>query len=171
GSAVAAERGAGAPEEGAPSPSAATPTPAGSTATPDAPAQVAARYDSLFESRDSALAPLLADLEEGSAEPVQAAVTDWRGGAPLEPGPRRRLHDALVQAAVNRLAGTDLVLDGLLSRNPCGGASCGAVLRLWETRGPELGLPAYLPDASAREGVLPTVERVLVMRGLEVSGG
>lgn len=168
---VAGGGGGGSGETGAPSSPPATTAPERSAESPATPSEVAARYDSLFESRAAALEPLLADLEGVAAEPVQAAVTDWRAGAPLDPGPRRRLHDALVQAAVNRLAGTDLALDGLLTRDPCGGASCGAVLQLWESRGDELGLPAYPPDASAREGALPTVERVLVMRGLEASGG
>ncbi len=136
-----------------------------------APTALAARYDSLFAAHDPGLEPLLAELEGKAAPPVLAALTEWRGGGALDPGPRRRLHDALVQAAVNRLAGTALTLDGLVTRNPCGGASCGAILQLWQARGPELGLPAYPAADTARDAALPTVERVLVMRGLEADGG
>lgn len=134
-------------------------------------AELAARFDSLFESHDPELEPLLADLQGTAAQPVLSALAAWRAGTPLEAGPRRRLHDALVQAAVNRLAGAGLALDGLVTRDPCGGASCGAVLQLWETRGGELGLPSYPPDDSTRNDALPVVERVLVMRGLEAAGG
>lgn len=141
------------------------------SAGPATPEERAARYDSLLQAGAPELAPLLADLEGAAAAPVLDALATWRAGDALEPGPRRRFHDALVQAAVNRLSGAGLTLDGLVARNPCGGASCGALLRLWERREGEWDLPRYPPGAEAREAGLPIVERVLVLQALEASGG
>lgn len=131
----------------------------------------AALYDSLFRAAAPELGPLAADLDGVAAAPVLSALASWRAGSTLGPGPRRRLHDALVQAAVNRLAGEALALDGLVTRDPCGGASCGAVLRLWEDREAEWGLPRYPAEPDSREAGLPVVERLLVLRALEVAGG
>lgn len=142
--------------------------PPGGRTTPE---ERAARYDSLVRVGAPELAPLLADLEGAAAAPVLNALATWRAGDALEPGPRRRFHDALVQAALNRLSGAGLTLDGLVARNPCGGASCGALLRLWERREGEWDLPRYPQGAEAREAGLPIVERVLVLRALEASGG
>lgn len=146
------------------------PSAAGTPSGRASPSALAGRYDSLLARRSPELEPLLDDLESAAAAPVLDALARWRAGDALEAGPSRRLHDALVQAAVNRLAGADLVLDGLVTRSPCRGASCGAILSLWEARGAEWGL-AYPPGAAERETGLPTVERLLVVRALESAGG
>lgn len=136
--------------------------------TPD---ERAAVYDSLLDSRSERLEPLMARLEAaGPAVPVAEAVRTWRAGTALDAAGRRRLHDALVQLALNDEAGAGLALDGLLTRDPCRGNSCGALLELWRTRGEELGMPE-LPDEPASDTpTLGVAERVLVLGRLEAAG-
>jgi hypothetical protein len=138
---------------------------------PPTPDETADRYDSLFAARDTLLSPLVATLESGSAAPVMEAVGAWRAGDTLTDPQGRRLHDALVQAALNALAGTTLSLDGLLTRNPCGGASCGALLELWRARGDELGMPPLPEEGTPSSDILAVAEKVLVMKWMEARGG
>ena len=135
------------------------------------PEELAALYDSLLAARSDRLAPLVGRLEAaGPAAPVSEAIAAWRSGAALDAGARRRLHDALVQLALNEVAGAGLVLDGLLARDPCGGSSCGALLALWRERGDELGMPPLPEDAARDTETLALAERVLVLRATEDGG-
>jgi hypothetical protein len=139
--------------------------------TPATPDERAALYDSLLATRSARLEPLVLRLEAaGAAAPVLAAVEAWRAGRELDPEERRRLHDGLVQLSLNEEAGAGLALDGLLTRAPCRGSSCGALLELWTERGTELGMPPAPEGAAADSAALAVAERVLVLRRAEAGG-
>ena len=136
------------------------------------PADRAAVYDSLFDARAALLGPLISDLEASSiALPVSEAIQAWRGGGALTAGQRRRLHDGMLQLTVGGLTGVALSLDGLVTRGPCSGSSCGALLDLWRTRGEELGLPPFPADAANDAAELSVVERLLLLGRLEGGDG
>jgi hypothetical protein len=154
-----------------PDPGDAHPAPAEAEAPPT-PAERAARWDSLVAARSPALDPLLVRLEAaGPAAPVRAALVAWRGGAALDDPAARRLHDALVQLTLNEVAGSDLALDGVLTREPCGGSSCGALLRVWQEQGEAHGMPAYPADAATDAEALRIAERALLYGRVEGEGG
>ena len=141
---------------------------AGAAPTAETPEERLARLDSLFDARSSRFDPLLARLEAAGPPPaVHDALAAWRAGRPLDPSQERRLRDALLQLTLNELTGERLVLDGLVTRGPCGGSSCGVLLRLWEGRGAELGLPPYPPDAASDLQALRTAEGMLLLARLE----
>jgi hypothetical protein len=146
--------------------------PAEPTPAPPTPAEVAAEYDRLFETRSAELGRLV-DLLDAAviADPVRQSLELWRAGSDLTPPQTRRLHDALVQFSLNRLEGTSLTLDGLITRGPCGGASCGALLTLWRGRGAELGMPPVSADPTTDQDGLALVERIAVVRALEALDG
>jgi hypothetical protein len=160
-----AEGGEGTPA--AADPAARDPAPLSGTS----PSERAALYDSLLDSRSERLVPLIERLEAaGPAVPVAEAARTWRAGGALDAGGRRRLHDALVQLALNDEAGAGLALDGLLTRDPCRGNSCGALLELWRTRGEELGMPELPAEPASDTPTLGVAERVLVLGRLEAAG-
>lgn len=135
------------------------------------PSESAELYDSLFATGSERLAPLVSRLEEaGPADPVSAAIETWRAGVDLDDAQSRRLHDALVQLALNEEAAAGLTLDGLVSRGPCRGNSCGALLELWRERGDSLGMPVLPDDPTVDSETLAVAERVLVMGRLDESG-
>jgi hypothetical protein len=147
------------------------PTPAVAQAPPT-PAERAARWDSLVAARSPVLDPLLAQVEAaGPAAPVRAALEAWRGGAALDAAAARRFHDALVQLTLNDVAGAGLALDGLVTRAPCRGDSCGALLRVWQERGEALGMPAYPADPANDAEALRIAERALLFGRVEDQGG
>jgi hypothetical protein len=139
---------------------------------PPTPEERAALYDSLFAAREGGLEPLVAALETGGAAvPVVEAAGAWRAGGDLTAVQARRLHDALVQAALNATTGSSLRLDGFLTRDPCAGDSCGALLELWRVRGGELGMPPLPERAASATDILALVEKVLVLSRMETGGG
>lgn len=145
--------------------------PAPGTGRSATPAERAALYDSLLAAGSERLVPLVSRLEEaGPADPVTAAIETWRAGVALDDAQRRRLHDALVQLSLNEEAGAGLTLDGLVSRGPCRGNSCGALLQLWRERGDTLGMPELPDDPTTDSETLAVVEKVLVLGRVDASG-
>ncbi|MGH7555391.1 MAG: hypothetical protein ACREMQ_20510 [Longimicrobiales bacterium] len=136
--------------------------------TPD-PANVAARYDSLFAARDTVFEPLLRLLErpDGNST-VRAAAAAWRLGRMNETY-RGVLHSAFVQLALHELDPT-IPVDGGFLRNPCRGTSCDALLRLWRVQGESFAMPPYHAGAANDSAAVRVAERVLVMHGLESDG-
>jgi hypothetical protein len=127
------------------------------------PAQLAARYDSLFGAADGAFHPLLGAVDSATTNAVvQRAVAAW-GQRALTQAERDRLHGALVQLALRDLVEPALVVDGEILRDPCRGTTCGALLRVWRDRGRELALPPYHAGAAADGAAVRQAERVLVM--------
>lgn len=132
----------------------------------------AATYDSIFDARSGLFDPLISELEASAiAVPVSEAIQAWRGGGGLTVGQERRLHDGLLQLTVSELTGVALALDGLVTRGPCSGSSCGALLDLWSTRGEELSLPPFPEDAANDAAAVSVVERLLLLRRLEGGDG
>lgn len=135
-----------------------------------APAQLVARYDSLFEAAAPPLGALVDRLSiETRRDEVRTAVAAWKQGR-MSADQRERLHAALVQSVLRAEIDSTLAIDGSILREPCGGRSCAALLRLWEERGPEFGLPVWPGVASADGVALRTVERLLVLDRAERAG-
>jgi hypothetical protein len=133
------------------------------------PARTAARYDSLFAARDPVFEPLLQLLERPDGNmTVRAAAAAWRLGR-LNETNRGVLHSAFVQLALHQLDAT-IPVDGGLMRNPCRGASCDALLRVWRDQGERFAMPPYHAGVADDSAAIGVAERVLVMHGLE-SGG
>ena len=64
-----------------------------------------------------------------------------------------------------------LTIDGNILRQPCGGRSCGALLKLWQERGEAFGLPAWTAGAATDAQAIATVERILVLDRAERGDG
>jgi hypothetical protein len=140
------------------------------TAPPPTPAVLAARYDSLLAAHAATLSPLVEGLEsETSNANVLAAANAWRLGMST-PDQRARLHTALVQAVLRAEVDATLLIDGNILRDPCGGRSCTALLRLWRDRAEEFGLPPWTATSAADGATLAVVERVLVLDRVERDG-
>lgn len=167
---LAAAAFAGARFLGGASPADASSSPAIVSGVPTSPAApptaevLAARFDSLYERRDSVLAPLVRDVAEAtSAVAVREAALGWSNGA-LGPEADERLRAALAQAALNHFVvppDSPLAVDGVIQRVPCGGRSCAALLAAWRARPGGVPMPPF--DTSAGEAPLRVVERALIM--------
>jgi hypothetical protein len=127
------------------------------------PAALAARYDSLLAAHAPPLGALVDALDPQTRNAdVRTAIAAWRLGR-MSDTPRDRLHAALVQAVLRAEVDSALTIDGNILREPCGGRSCGALLKLWQERGEAFGLPAWSADAAADVTTIGTVERILVL--------
>lgn len=131
------------------------------------PAALAARYDSLLAAHAPPLGALVDALDGQTPSPdVRTAIAAWRLGRMSETQ-RERLHAALVQSVLRAEIDSALVIDGDILREPCGGRSCSALLKLWQQRGEAAGLPAWSAGAAADVATLRTVERILVLERAE----
>ena len=135
------------------------------------PAALVARYDSMFAAHAPSLGALV-DVLDGETRhaDVRTAIAAWRLGR-MSDAQRERLHAALVQSALRAEIDSALVIDGNILRAPCGGRSCGALLKLWQERGEALGLPAWSAAAGPDEATIRTVERILVLDRAERADG
>jgi hypothetical protein len=127
------------------------------------PAQLAARYDSLFDARAAAFDPLLRAVESSTSnEIVRSAIAAWRMGG-MTAVQRERLHAALVQLALRDAGEAGITIDGGMLRDPCRGASCGALLAVWREQGERLTMPVYTATAAEDNAAVRIAERVLVL--------
>lgn len=155
--------------EAAPRTAAAGPAPA-ATAPPEPRAEARptvaareARYEALLREPAPELAPLIDRLEQATQNAaVRVAIAAWRDGATTE-AQRERLHSALAQL-IARDVRPSLGIDGLITRSPCGGSSCPALLEAWRGRAAELD---YAVPAAPTEQQIRTAERLLVLRAVE----
>lgn len=135
------------------------------------PAALAARYDSLLAAHAPPLGALVDALDgQTPSADVRTAIAAWRLGRMSETQ-RERLHAALVQSVLRAEIDSALVIDGDILRDPCGGRSCGALLKLWQQRGEALGLPAWSAASAADVAAIRTVERMLVLERAERGEG
>jgi len=135
------------------------------------PAALAARYDSLLAAHAPPIGALVDALDPLTRDPdVRTAIAAWRLGR-MSDAQRARLHAALVQSVLRTEVDSALVIDGNILRAPCGGRSCGALLKLWQERGEAFGLPAWTADAPTDSQAIATVERLLVLDRAERGDG
>lgn len=124
-----------------------------------------ARYDSLLDAHADAFDPLVGRLEQATQnQDVQAIIGAWRQRTTTA-AQRERLHTALVQLLLREVR-PGLGIDGFITRSPCGGSSCPALVEAWTRRASEL---SYDVPPSPSEADLRVAERLLVLRALEDS--
>ena len=125
-----------------------------------------ARYDSLFAARAPVVQELVDALELQNVDPVlRTAIQAWRNGTATA-AQKDRVHVGLLQSVLREWE-PSLSLDGLMTRQPCGGNTCGALLRAAAER-PDWEIPPLeaIPTDSA---VRAAEKRIVYHRVLERS--
>lgn len=146
----------GPPVAGADSPAAPAPAPDEAGPRPQRPAELAARFDSLFASRDPRLGGVLATVPAPARE---SALDGWTAD-----GDGDVAHNFLVQIALRALADRTLGVDGAVLRGPCRGETCGALIEHWRAHRDDPRYPPLGPDPAADAAALAQVERIAVLR-------
>ena len=96
--------------------------------------QFATCYNLLFMGADSAFDTLIAVIRRSTPpDALEAALDSWERD-PEGAGTQAQslVHAAFVQAVLKQGLVPGIAIDGEITRSPCGGDTCGALLRLWE---------------------------------------
>lgn len=123
-----------------------------------------ARYDSLFKARDPALLALAAEVERQGPHPaLRDAINAWRNNS-SSVNQEERVRVGIVQWLLRVTLGDAIDLDGLTTRSPCTGQTCGGLRRYWEAAPPNRSHPV-LGDSATEEAV-HAAEKLLIMERL-----
>ncbi|HEU4558476.1 MAG TPA: hypothetical protein VFS20_11535 [Longimicrobium sp.] len=133
--------------------------------TPPAPSDPATRvaeFDDLFKKHSDRFAGLVQTIRDANpAERLEVALQAWEHGETQDSVGLNLVHSALVQAALKQ-SNAAIVIDGVINRDTCAGASCRAIQALFQADQSGFGfLPRYAQPLKPED--LKSIEKILVM--------